>query len=302
LGQILRGNLLTPFNMLLVSLALAVMAVARSPFNVLFIVAAVVNSVVGIFQELKARRTLDKLAILTRPQAQVIRDGLVQEIAIEKVVEDDLIQLNLGDQVVADGEIIVTSGLEIDESLLTGESEPIAKKIGDKVLSGSIVVAGSGVMHTTAVGAQSYSAKLTAAAKEFHRADSELVRGTNRLLKWIAWSLVVVGPILLVSQLGSNNCTLGTLREVVDDGLTHIEAGELGSCDPQAATLSVAAGVVGMIPEGLVLLTSAAFMLAAIQLARRRVLVQQLPAVETLARVDTLLLDKTGTLTEGKMF
>jgi cation-transporting ATPase E len=277
LADILRANILTRFNALLTVLAVVVIAIDRSPFNALFGLAMIINSGVGIFQELRAKRTLDKLAIISAPRVVVIRDGQNQEIAISDVVQDDLIILRLGDQIVADGVILDSQELEIDESLLTGESDPILKEEDDQVLSGSIVVAGGGLMRATAVGAESYSSKLTLSAKKFQRASSELMTSTSRLLKWISWLLVIVAPLLVFGQL------------------------RLDYGDWRGAIIHATAAIVGMIPEGLVLLTSAAFMLATITLARRKVLVQQMPAVETLARVDMLLLDKTGTLTEGNI-
>lgn len=275
--DILRTNILTRFNALLTVLAVVVVLIDGHPINALFFVAMVINSGVGIFQELRAKYMLDSLAILAAPRVTVIRDGVEREIAVKRVVQDDLIKLKLGDQIVADGRILASGELEIDESLLTGESDPIVKNVGDRVLSGSMAVAGGGVMRAEQVGAASYSSRLTRRAKKFQRAHSELMDGTNKLLKWISWLLVIVAPILI----------LGQLR--VDGG------------DWRGAIIHAVAAIVGMIPEGLVLLTSAAFMLAAMTLARRKVLVQQMPAVETLARVDTLLLDKTGTLTEGNI-
>jgi len=277
LTDILRANILTRFNALLTVLAVVVIAIDRSPFNALFGLAMIINSGVGIFQELRAKHTLDKLAILSAPHVTVIRDGQSQEIAVENVVQDDLIKLQLGDQIVADGRILDSEELEIDESLLTGESDPVSKNEEDQILSGSIVVAGQGVMRATSVGAASYSAKLTREAKKFQRASSELISSTNQLLRWISWLLVIVAPILIFGQLR------------IDFSNWH------------EAVIHATAAIVGMIPEGLVLLTSAAFMLAVVTLARRKVLVQQMPAVETLARVDTLLLDKTGTITEGNI-
>ncbi len=277
LKDILRANIFTRFNALLTILMLVVILIEHSPRNALFFFVLIINSGIGIFQELRAKRMLDKLAILAAPRVTVIRDGKNHEIAVKNVVQDDLIRLKLGDQIVADGEILDSSELEIDESLLTGESDPVVKNVGDQVLSGSIVVAGSAIMRADKVGAASYSSKLTLAAKKFQRASSELMDGTNLLLKWISWILLIVAPILVIGQLR------------VDGGDWHM------------AIIHSVAALVGMIPEGLVLLTSAAFMLAAIQLARQKVLIQQLPAVETLARVDTLLLDKTGTLTEGNI-
>ncbi|MCL2451518.1 HAD-IC family P-type ATPase [Candidatus Saccharibacteria bacterium] len=275
--DILRANILTRFNALLAILAVAVIVIDRSPFNALFGLAMIINSGVGIFQELRAKRTLDKLAILSAPHVVAIRDGKKQEIQVDEVVKDDIIVLRLGDQIVADGQVVDSEGLEIDESLLTGESDPIIKQQSDPVLSGSIVVAGRGLMLVEKVGAASYSSHLTTQAKKFQRASSELMSGINQLLKWISRLLIVVAPILVLGQL---RLDFGNWRDAI---------------------IHATAAIVGMIPEGLVLLTSAAFMLATITLARRKVLVQQMPAVETLARVDMLLLDKTGTLTEGNI-
>lgn len=273
--DILRANIFTRFNAILATLAVVVILIDGSPFNALFGMAMVINSAIGILQELRAKITLDKLSILSAPTVRAIRGGKTQEIAVEDVVRDDYLRIKLGDQIVADGEILDSESLEIDESLLTGESDPIFKKAGDTLLSGSIVVAGKGIMRADKVGAESYSAQLTSKAKRFQRASSELVAGTNKLLRWISWLLVPVVPLLVFGQL------------------------RLDYGDWRQAIIHSTAAIVGMIPEGLVLLTSTAFMLAIIQLARRKVLVQQMPAVETLARVDMLLLDKTGTLTEG---
>jgi len=244
--------------------------------NGLFAVVVVANSAIGIVQELRAKRTLDRLAVLTTPHATAVRDGTEIEIDVAKVVLDDLLLLRAGDQVPADGIVADSQGLEIDESLLTGESLPIAKAPRDEVRSGSIVVAGSGRAVVTAVGADSYAARLAAEARKFTVTRSELVAGTNRLLRWISVMLLVVGPVLLWSQ----------FRSPDNPGWR------------EAATGTVAA-LVGMVPEGLVLLTSLAFMVAVLSLARRSTLVQELRAVEGLARVDVVCLDKTGTLTYG---
>ena len=274
LGQIIRANVLTPFNGLIGVLAVIILFTGRWQ-NALFGLVIVANSGIGVFQELRAKRTLDRLAVLNAPHARVVRDGVTSEIAVGEVVADDLVELRTGDQVVADGVVTATEGLEIDESLLTGESDPISKLPGATVLSGSIVVAGAGRFQATAVGSDAYATRLTSEAKRFQVVASELVRGTNRLLKWISIMMVVVGPLLIWSQ----------FRSDVDDWR-------------EAVTGTVAA-IIGMIPEGLVLLTSVAFMLAIVTLAKKQTLVQELPAVEVLARVDVVCLDKTGTLTYG---
>lgn len=275
--DILRGNIVTPFNALITVLAIAILVANGNPINSLFFIAMLLNAVVGIIQELKAKAVLDKLVILVKPTAKVIRDAKSEVINGQEIVQDDLVILGLGDQILADGRIVWSEGLEIDESLLTGESDPVVKSAEDDVLSGSFVVAGSGVMIVTKVGEEAYSAKLASEARQFKRASSELVAATNKIMRWIAWILVVVAPILIFGQLliDSGNWS---------DAITH-----------------TVAAIVGMIPEGLVLLTSMAFLLAIVKLARQQVLIQQLPAVETLARVNTFLLDKTGTLTDGNM-
>ncbi len=277
LADILRGNVLTPFNALITALAVVVLVVNRNPINSLFFIAMLLNAVIGIIQELKAKAVLDKLVIVTKPRVKVVRDGQTKELDAGEIVQDDLITVERGDQIVVDGEVIQSAGLEVDESLLTGEADSIAKPAGSQVLSGSLVVAGDGLMRATKVGRDSYAAKLSKEAKQFHRASSELVEATNRIMKWIAWLMLLVVPILIIGQLRIGQ---GNWSEVV---------------------VHTVAAIVGMIPEGLVLLTSMAFLLAVVRLARQQVLVQQLPAVETLARVDTLLLDKTGTITDGNM-
>lgn len=274
-GQIVRANVITPFNGLLATLFFVILATGRWQ-NGLFGLVIVANSAIGVIQEVRAKRTLDRLAVLNAPRARVVRDGAVSEIAVEEVVADELLELRTGDQVCADGVVTVAEGLEIDESLLTGESDPVAKEAGDTVRSGSIVVAGSGRFQATAIGAEAYATALAAEARRFTLVRSELVGGTNTLLRWISVMMLVVGPLLLWSQFRS--------------------ADNHGWRD--AVTGAVAA-LVGMVPEGLVLLTSLAFVIAAVTLTRKQTLVQELPAVEVLARVDVVCLDKTGTLTHG---
>jgi cation-transporting ATPase E len=276
-GQIVRANVFTFFNGLLGALFVAVLATGRWP-NALFGLVILTNSGIGIVQEVRARRTLDRLALLNVSRAHVVRDGSPAEIDVADVVQDDLVLLRAGDQVLADGPVVTADGLEVDESLLTGESDPVAKAYGDKVRSGSIVVAGTGEFEAQAVGSETYAARLAAEARRFRITRSELVAGTTRLLRWISLVLLVVTPVLLWTQFRSTD-----------------------NKDWQDAVTGTVAAIVGMIPEGLVLLTSLAFMLAIVTLARRRTLVQELPAVEGLARVDVVCLDKTGTLTHGNI-
>src|SRR6516165_7921276 len=273
LPEILRANILTRFNFIL-GVLLAVILAMGEPQDALFGLVLVANTLIGIAQELRAKRTLDRLAVLSAPQVRVIRDGSPQDIPVDGLVADDLVDLRPGDQLVADGVVHASTGLEADESLLTGESEPVGKRPGDRLLSGSFVVAGTGGYQATEVGAGAYARRLAAEARRFGLVRSELMEGINRILRYVTWVIVPLGVLLLASQLHAH----GTVRE--------------------ALTGTVAA-LVGVVPQGLVLLTSVAFGVAAVTLARRRVLVQQLPAVEGLARVDVVCFDKTGTLTDG---
>lgn len=276
LASIFRANVLTRFNALLGILFLVVLW-AGSPIDALFGLVIVVNSSIGVFQELRARRTLDALAILNSPTAVVRRDGQEIRLPSTDIVQDDLILVGAGDQVLVDGRLVVSQGIEVNEALLTGESQNVEKAESETLLSGSTVVAGSGVLIASAVGVDSYIYKLSKDIKKFSIVDSELVNGTNLLLKYISWVILLVAPILVIGQLVNQKA------------------------EWREAIVRSSAGVVGMIPEGLVLLTSIAFMLSALALARKKVLVQQLPAVEGLARVNVVCLDKTGTLTEGSM-
>src|SRR5215468_5911476 len=274
-AHISRANILTRFNLIL-GVLLAVILAFGQPQDALFGIVLVTNAVIGIGQELRAKRTLDQLAVLSAPRVRVVRDGAPAEIAVDQLVADDLVDLRAGDQLVADGVVRASASLQADESLLTGESEPVDKQAGDRLLSGSFVVAGSGDYQATGVGADAYARKLAAQARRFTVVRSELVAGINQILRYVTWALPPVAVLLVVSQLH-----------------THQSAQE-------GATSTVAA-LVGMVPQGLVLLTSIAFGVAAVTLAQRRVLVQQLPAVEGLARVDVVCMDKTGTLTDGNV-
>jgi cation-transporting P-type ATPase E len=275
LAEILRANLLTRFNFILGAL-LVVILVVGSPQDALFGIVLVANALIGIFQEVRAKRTLDHLALMSAPRARVVRGGTVSDVSIDEVVLDDLVEARPGDQIVADGLVRSATALEIDESLLTGESLPVPKGPGESVLSGSFVVAGSGRYQATAVGDDAYVHRIAVQARQFTLVRSELVDGINRMLRYVTWAIVPVAILTTVSQLHANNS--------VDEALS-----------------GTVAALVGMVPQGLVLLTSVAFAVAAVGLARRRVLVQQLPAVEGLARVDVVCFDKTGTLTDGTL-
>jgi cation-transporting ATPase E len=274
-GQIIRANTLTPFNALFGTLFVVILLVG-APADALFGVVLVANTTIGIYQELRAKRTLERLVVLTAPRARVVRSGQIEEIPVEEVVLDDVLELRPGDQVVVDGTVLHSAGLEVDESLLSGESEPLEKEPSGEVLSGSFVVAGTGRYRATRVGPDAYAVSLAQQAKRFTMVRSELRDGINRLLKYVTWAIVPTAALLFASQL--------RLHDSV-----------------RAAISGAVAGTVGMVPEGLVLLTSVAFAVAVVRLARERVPVQELPAVEGLARVDVLCTDKTGTLTEGHL-
>ena len=276
LAQILRANICTRFNAILGVLFVVVMIVGP-PQDALFGVVLVVNTAIGIFQEIRAKRALDRLAILTAAQARVIRDGEFGELPVDQVVQDDVLELRTGDQVPVDARVLSADGLELDEALLTGEADSVAKAADDKVLSGSVVVAGSGLVRATGVGGEAYAARLQAQARQFSLIRSELQQGTNQILRLMTWVLVPVALLLVLSLFFRSHDSLAD------------------------AVRESAAGVTGMVPEGLVLLTSLAFTMGAMRLARRRVLVQELAAIEGLARVDVLCVDKTGTLTQPGM-
>jgi cation-transporting P-type ATPase E len=275
-GEIVRANVATRFNVLLGALLLVVLIVLREPRDALFGIVLVTNSGIGIVQELRAKQTLDRLQLLSAPSVRVRRAGRVVEVASDVVVVDDVIEVRSGDQLVVDGSVLESDGLEIDESLLTGESDPVLKRPSDECLSGSHVAAGRGSYRATKVGGNSYAARLAAEAKKFTLARSELREGIDRFLRLVSWAVVpVMGLLVWSAQRGGGSLLEG-----------------LGG--------AVAAGV-AMVPQGLVLLTSIAFAVGVVRLGERNVLVQELAAVEGLARVDTVCFDKTGTLTEGRL-
>jgi cation-transporting P-type ATPase E len=274
-GEILRANIFTRFNAILGTLLVVILSVGE-PQDALFGIVLVSNALIGIVQEIRAKRTLDQLAVLSEPRVRVVRDGETREVMVDDVVLDDLIDVRTGDQIAADGVVRATTALQVDESLLTGESDPVDKTAGDHLLSGSFVVAGTGRFQATAVGDDAYARKLATEARRFALARSELMDGLNRILRYVTWAIFPVAVLLLVSQWNAND-------------------------DWRDAVSGAVAGVVGMVPQGLVLLTSVAFGVAAVTLARRKVLVQELPAVEGLARVDVVCFDKTGTLTDGSI-
>ncbi|WP_216382523.1 HAD-IC family P-type ATPase [Arcanobacterium phocae] len=275
-ADIVRSNVFTRINAILTVLFVMVMTTG-SIINAAFGLLIVVNSGIGIVQELRAKRTLDSLSLIGEERPRVWRDGKIVEVAQEKLVLDDVVALRAGCQIVVDGEVVDSDGLSVDESMLTGESDAVRKAPGDEILSGSFVVSGTGAYRVSKVGADSYAARLTAEASRFTLAKSELQAGINSILKYITWVLIPVGILIIYSQVSHGT---NTWDQVI---------------------LKITGALVPMVPEGLVLITSTAFALGVIRLGKRQCLVQELPAIEGLARVDVVCADKTGTLTENRM-
>lgn len=274
--EIIRANVFTRFNAIIGALWLIMLFVA--PFqDSLFGYVILANTGIGIIQELRAKKTLDSLAVIGEAKPTVRRDGQATEISTSEIVLGDLIEIGPGDKIVVDGVCAEADSLEIDESLLTGEADPVVKKHRDPVMSGSFVVAGGGAFTATKVGREAYAAQLAEEASRFTLVQSELRTGISTILKYVTWMMVPTAIGLVISQL------------VVKEN------------DFKDSVARTVGGIVPMVPEGLVLLTSVAFAIGVIRLGRKQCLVQELPAIEGLARVDTVCLDKTGTLTEGGM-
>ncbi|QCW78791.1 HAD family hydrolase [Streptomyces sp. S6] len=276
LTEIVRANVFTRFNLIIGVLWVIMLFVAPIQDS-LFGFVIVANTGIGIIQEWRAKRTLDSLAVIGEAKPTVRRDGVAAEVSTHEIVLGDVIELGPGDKVVVDGTVAEADSLEVDESLLTGEADPVLKRPGDPVMSGSFVVAGGGAFTATKVGREAYAAQLAEEASRFTLVHSELRSGISTILKYVTWMMVPTAIGLIISQL------------VVKDNNFK---------DSVARTVG---GIVPMIPEGLVLLTSVAFAIGVVRLGRKQCLVQELPAIEGLARVDVVCLDKTGTLTEGGM-
>lgn len=275
-GQIIRENLFTFFNFIFLALAV-LLVIAGSYKNMLFLVIAAANAAIGTIQQIRSKRTVDKLSLVAEKPVPVVREGVLSGIRSHDLVRDDIVELALGDQVCADG-ILRSGELQVNESLLTGEADAIRKGPGDRLLSGSFVVSGRGRFQLTQVGPQAYAARLAREAKMNPKAaPSEMTRALDRLIRWVGIALLPIGGILFYRQ----------YTMVGGDYATAAEA--------------TVAALIGMIPEGLYLLTSVALALSALRLARKRVLVQDLKCIETLARVDVLCVDKTGTITEDRL-
>ncbi|MGY6020482.1 HAD-IC family P-type ATPase [Streptomyces spinosirectus] len=276
MGEIVRANVFTRFNAIIGVLWLIMFFVAPIQDS-LFGFVILANTGIGIVQEWRAKKTLDSLAVIGEARPTVRRDGTSAAVSTSEIVLDDLLEIGPGDKAVVDGVCVEADGLEIDESLLTGEADPVVKRPGSPVMSGSFVVAGGGAFKATKVGREAYAAQLAEEASRFTLVHSELRSGISTILKYVTWMMIPTAIGLVISQL------------VVK---------QHGFKDSVARTVG---GIVPMVPEGLVLLTSVAFAIGVIRLGRKQCLVQELPAIEGLARVDTVCLDKTGTLTEGGM-
>jgi cation-transporting ATPase E len=275
LASIVAANVFTLFNAIIAGFFVLNIGLGLYA-DAIFGLIAVVNSGIGIYQEKKAKETLDEIAVLVAPHAKVVRDGEVVELTADEVVPGDVVQVGPGDQLVADGEVIASRGMTMDESLLTGESDGIQKGEGDRVLSGSFCVSGSGHYTVDAVREESYAGRIAGEAKTFRHPPSPLQEEVNRVIIATTYVMLPLAVVLIVSL---------NLRDV------HLEE----------AAQTATAGLITLIPEGLVLLMSVTFAVAAVRLARRNTLVQQMSATESLASVDTICVDKTGTLTAGEL-
>lgn len=274
--EIVASHIFTYFNMLNLFLGCLIFFTGKF-VNASFLIAVILNSAIGIFQEIKVKRLIDKLTVLTASHTKVIRDGNVQAILVSEVVLDDLVILESGDQVCNDCTVVTAKGMETNESMLTGESVPVRKYKGDRLLSGSFLAAGTGTARVIHVGEQNYARRLTQKAKTKKRASSEMQNTIQKIIKAVSIMIIPVGILLYVSQRTLSKLTMNP------------------------AIVKTVGGVIGMIPEGLVLLTSVSFVLGVGRLAKKRALVQEMEAIEALARVDVLCLDKTGTITTGEL-
>lgn len=284
LAAILRTHILTLFNLVIFLCALGIIALGRW-LDMIFAIAAVTNVIIGVVQEYSAKRKLDRIALLHQDGIMVRRNGENVEIDTAEAVLDDVVYLRAGDQVPADGLVLASESLDVNESLITGEADPVYKPAGATVLSGTSVVAGNGYFRITGVGQDSHAARLTKRARTFSKAHSELRTALDKVASWITIALI---PLIVIVAWGQIKALGGWQQVVADDSL-------------DSALVATIAGITTMIPQGLALMTTISFAMAALHLTSKKVLIQEQPAVEILARVDTVCLDKTGTLTEGTM-
>ena len=282
LWTILRANLFSLFNAIAFG-SFVVLLLLGAWSDALFGFFVIANVAIGVVQEFSAKRTLDRLALLNSPTTRVLRDGDVVELAREDVVMDDVVMLKPGDQLTADTVVLESTGLEVDESIITGEADPVLAQVGDEVLAGASIVGGTGSARVVRVGADSFASKITADARRFSLVDSELRNGINKVIRIISFALLPIALLVVNGQMQA----AGGWQVAIESGAWR------------TASIAAIASIVSLVPQGLVFMTSVAFAVGAITLSRHQVLVQELPAVEGLARVDVLCLDKTGTLTEG---
>lgn len=275
-GQIILSHTVTYFNFL--NLVLAGLVILSGQYkNMLFMGVVIANALIGIIQELRVKRLIDALSVITATKVKIVRGEAVDLVPIEELHTGDIIEISTGDQLVADCVVTASSGLELNESLLTGESVPVFKKKGDSLLSGTFVTAGTGRAEVLHVGTDNYASQLVAKARTKKRATSEMQNGIKKIIRYVSYALFPIGLLLF-----------------------YIQRYEVGA-DLSNSLVSTVAGVLGMIPEGLVLLTSVSFILGVGRLARKKALVQEMEAIEALARVNVLCLDKTGTITTGRL-
>ena len=273
--RILFENFFTLFNFLNLFLAIAIFMVG-SYKNMLFLAIVIINTAISTFQEIHSKRVVDKLSVMASSKARVIRDGKKQEISINDLVLDDIIEFHTGSQVATDS-IVIEGTVQVNESFITGEPDSIEKKEGEMLLSGSYIVSGKCIAKVEHIGEENYTAKISSGAKYVKKVNSEIMTALNKIIKFLTFAIIPIGIALFYRQL------------------------HLSGANIQSAVVKSVAAVIGMIPEGLVLLTSTVLAVSVIRLSKSKVLVQELYCIETLARVDTLCLDKTGTLTEGIM-
>ncbi|HEU4906910.1 MAG TPA: cation-translocating P-type ATPase [Solirubrobacterales bacterium] len=275
ISSIVAGNVFTLFNAIIGGFFVLILSLGLFA-DAVFGLIAIVNSYIGIRQELKAKKTLDELAVLVAPHAKVMRDGEIVSLVAEEIVPGDVIAIEPGDQLVADGETIASRGMTLDESMLTGEADGVRKELGERALSGSFCISGSGSYRVDAVREESYAGRLAGEARAFRHPPSPLQEEVNRVILVCTWGMLPLAALLLLTF-------------------------QLRSVDLVEAAQTATAGLITLIPEGLVLLMSVTFAVAAVRLAGRDTLVQQMSATESLAAVDTICVDKTGTLTDGRL-
>lgn len=273
--RILLENFFTLFNFLNLFLAVAIFLVG-SYKNMLFLGIVIINTAISTFQEIHSKRIVDKLSVMASSKARVIRNGKKQEISINDLVLDDVVEFNTGNQVATDCKIL-QGEVQVNESFLTGEPDTILKKEGEELLSGSYIVSGKCIAKVEHIGEENYTAKISSGAKYVKKINSEIMTSLNKIIRILTFAIIPIGIALFYTQL-------------------HLQGASM-----QDAVIKSVAAIIGMIPEGLVLLTSTVLAVSVIRLSKSKVLVQELYCIETLARVDTLCLDKTGTLTEGIM-